>query len=131
MKTTPDPKLDKIRLKGFEDKIYFQTDYMIKNEGNTGVFEFREKTTGKRFFIISSITAGWEHVSVHIITKGKKNILPSWYDMCMIKDLFFDPEEVVVQMHPKKSEYVNLHPSTLHLWKKEGAEWEHPPPHLL
>jgi hypothetical protein len=37
--------------------------------------------------------------------------------MCRIKDLFFDDEDWVVQFHPARSEYVNHHPYTLHLWK--------------
>ena len=37
--------------------------------------------------------------------------------MCHVKDLFWQDEEVVIQYHPRKSEYVNNHPFVLHLWK--------------
>lgn len=57
----------------------------------------------------------WQHVSV-----SSKNWTPTWEIMCKIKDLFWDPEVVVVQYHPKKSDYVNNHPHCLHMfhWNK-------------
>lgn len=60
----------------------------------------------------------WEHVSVSPY-KGK---LPTWDDMCEIKDMFWDDEEVVIQIHPKKSEYVNILDNCLHLWRHREIE---------
>ena len=48
--------------------------------------------------------------------------IPTWDDMCALKDIFFDDEEEVYQIHPKKSEYVNLSENYLHLWKPIGHE---------
>ena len=62
---------------------------------------------------------GWEHVSVSPKHKYKT---PTWDDMCALKDIFFDDEEEVYQIHPKKSEYVNLSENCLHLWKPIGRE---------
>ena len=42
--------------------------------------------------------------------------------MCFIKDLFWDGEDVVVQYHPAKSEYVNIANFCLHLWRPIGKE---------
>jgi len=50
------------------------------------------------------------------------NCCPNWREMCFIKDLFWDEEDVVIQYHPKKSEYVNLHNNYLHLWRPIGVE---------
>ena len=61
---------------------------------------------------------GWEHVSVSPY-KGK---LPTWNDMCDIKDIFWNDEEVVIQIHPKKSEYVNIMDNCLHLWRHKYVE---------
>lgn len=62
---------------------------------------------------------GWEHVSV---SPYDKKITPSWDDMCRLKDIFFKDEEVVIQIHPKKSEYINKVENCLHLWRpKTGA----------
>lgn len=61
---------------------------------------------------------GWEHVSVRMRTKR----LPRWDEMCQIKDLFWDEEEEVVQIHPKQSEYVNI-AEALHLWRPVDGDW--------
>lgn len=62
--------------------------------------------------------SGWEHVSVSPY-KGK---MPTWNDMCEIKDIFWNDEEVVIQIHPKKSEYVNVKDNCLHLWRHKSIE---------
>jgi hypothetical protein len=55
---------------------------------------------------------GWEHVSISTERRP-----PNWSEMCFVKDLFWAPEECVIQYHPPRSEYVNNHPHCLHLWK--------------
>ncbi len=67
---------------------------------------------------------GWEHVSVSL---GKHRRPPNWTEMCFVKDLFWGPEECVVQFHPPRSEYVNNHPGVLHLWRCTKAEFPTPP----
>lgn len=52
---------------------------------------------------------------------------PTWKEMVYIKDLCWDGEDVVMQLHPRKSEYVNNHPHTLHLWRPIGQEIPTPP----
>ena len=73
----------------------------------------------KQFFVIASNGLNWEHVSVSI-----KNVdrCPKWNEMCKIKEMFFEDEEIVMQLHPKKSEYINLHKYTLHLWRPINKE---------
>ncbi len=61
---------------------------------------------------------GWEHVSVSPL-KGR---MPTWDDMCEIKDIFWDDEEEVIQIHPKKSKYVNMVDNCLHLWRHKTIE---------
>ena len=68
---------------------------------------------------MSSDGAGWDHVSVSL-TDPKKT--PNWREMCYIKDLFFDEEETVIQYHPPKSEYVNVHQGCLHMWRPHDRE---------
>lgn len=78
----------------------------------------------KQFFVIASDGLGWEHVSVSI-----KNVdrCPKWNEMCKIKEMFFEEEEVVMQLHPKKTEYVNIHNYTLHLWRPIKQKIPTPP----
>lgn len=58
---------------------------------------------------------GWEHVSVSIADQPTR--CPSWEEMCLVKALFWEPEDCVVQFHPPQSEYVNNHAGCLHLWR--------------
>jgi len=57
----------------------------------------------------------WEHVSVSLPDSPAK--CPSWEEMCIVKSLFWDAHECVVQFHPPESEYVNNHSGCLHLWR--------------
>jgi hypothetical protein len=50
--------------------------------------------------------------------------------MCFIKEVFWDEEDVVIQSHPAKSEYVNLHDPCLHLWKPVDFDMSAPPKEL-
>lgn len=71
-------------------------------------------------------SAGWEHVSVSIADRT-----PTWVEMCAVKNLFWDDDEVVVQFHPRKKDYVNCHPFTLHLWRHATLQFPSPPPELV
>lgn len=79
---------------------------------------------GRKFIVIASCGEGWEHVSVSSI-KGKG--CPHWEEMCAVKELFFEPEEVVVQYHPAESRKINNHKGCLHLWRPIGQEIPMPP----
>lgn len=72
--------------------------------------------------VIVSDGAGWDHVSVSL-----ENRCPNWDEMCWVKDLFFMPEETVMQLHPPRSEYVNYHPHCLHLWRPYNKSIPLPP----
>lgn len=76
----------------------------------------------KSAVIIFSNGGGWDHVSISF-----KNRCPSWGEMGMVKDIFFNTDECVVQYHPAKNEYVNNHPYCLHLWKSQDAHMPTPP----
>lgn len=83
--------------------------------GNSGAFEISFSSRSIAF-VIASDGESWEHVSVHIVSNGKQRT-PTWSEMCKIKDLFWSEDDCVVQYHPAKSEYVNTHKHTLHLWR--------------
>ena len=55
---------------------------------------------------------------------------PSWRMMCKIKELFWEPNDVVIQYHPAKNDYVNMHEGCLHLWQpfENGAAKPFPTP---
>ena len=80
---------------------------------------------GRRFHVIFSDREGrYEHVSVSALNP---KVLPTWEQMCELKDIFFYPEELVVQIHPKASEYVHGVgdlKNILHLWRAIDDRWE-------
>lgn len=94
------------------EKYRVRVGVMGSNElfGNNGAFEI--PTTGTMLYVIASDQLGWEHVSV-----SHRKRLPTWIEMCKIKEMFWSSEDCVVQYHPSKSEYVNNHPNCLHLWR--------------
>lgn len=71
----------------------------------------------------------WEHVSVSLADQQTK--CPSWDEMCIVKDLFWDAEELVVQYHPPKSQYVNHHSACLHMWRHKTQEIPIPETYLV
>lgn len=73
----------------------------------------------KYYQCIVSDGMGWRHLSVVMLNEKKEpaNTMPSWEDMCYLKDLFWDVTACVVQYHPPHSEYVNNHQYCLHLWE--------------
>lgn len=99
--------------------------------GNNGAFyTYFNPTMGLQ--IIASDQCGWEHVSVTaIVRKNTYPRTPTWREMCKVKNLFWDEEDVVVQFHPRKSEYVDNHKYCLHLWRKKGVDIETPPIELV
>ena len=78
--------------------------------------------------IVCSWGGGWEHCSV---SPSKKNITPSWDDMCLIKDLIFNENESVIQIHPPRNEYVNNMPKCLHLWRYTDGPMILPPSFMV
>lgn len=84
--------------------------YLIQN---TEQFQCYTIICGKqRLNVVASIDDGWEHVSVSL-----QHRQPTWDEMCFVKRKFWEDEEMIIQYHPKKSEYVNVHKYCLHLWK--------------
>jgi hypothetical protein len=84
-----------------------------------GMKNFRIPYKGQFIYCVASIDAAvWEHVSVTIrYPKRRSKRCPTWDEMCFVKNIFWDEEDEVIQFHPKKSQYANLHSFCLHLWR--------------
>lgn len=76
--------------------------------------------------VIVSNGGGWDHVSVSL--RGR---CPKWQEMCFIKDLFFEDDEVAIQYHPRNQEYVNIHDHCLHLWRPQNVLLPTPPTYFV
>lgn len=92
--------------------------------GNNGYFLVRASSGALRCVVSDEL--GWEHVSV-----SRRDRCPTWEEMCFIKRLFWDAEDVVIQYHPAESEYVNVHQFCLHLFRPIGIELPKPPRYLV
>lgn len=104
-----------------EIKASMKVIVSVENEdGFSGYIEIR----GWRGTIIASWGCGWDHVSVAPL---KSNYMPTWDDMCAVKDLFFKDDEAVIQIHPPKNEYINNKENCLHLWRRNDADMVLPP----
>lgn len=93
-----------------------------------GYFAITGRIANERCLICiadSGAESGWEHVSVSLPDTPRK--CPSWDEMCVVKRLFWDEEECVLQYHPAKSDYVNFHPGVLHLWRPVNGKFPMPP----
>lgn len=121
-------------------------------DGNNGAFHLESPEPGWRLALIASDGSDvpdvadwqWEHVSVHAYRPGKPQPegftissrrpamrTPTWVEMAYVKRLCWDAEDVVVQFHPRESQYVNCHPHVLHLWRPKNQEFPTPPSILV
>ena len=105
-------EIDKYRQWDDEKRLYGVS-------GDSGNGCFKVFVNGRSFFVIASNGGGWDHVSVTI---KSGNRCPTWEEMCSIKDMFFLPEECVLQYHPAKKDYVNIHQYCLHLWRPQNQQ---------
>lgn len=83
---------------------------------------FYDKKSRCNLNFIMSWGAGWEHCSVSIPTR-----CPSWEQMCVMKELFWDDDEECMQLHPAKKDYVNNMKYCLHIWKPINEKIPMPP----
>lgn len=114
---------------GRETAGFFATDISFGGYGKFNV----HGPCGERLTIVASgaddddhESQGWEHVSV-----STKRRPPNWQEMCFVKDLFWEPDECVVQYHPPEADYVNNHPHCLHLWRHKALEFPRPPSFMV
>lgn len=110
--------------------------------GNNGAFDLESSEPGWRLTLLCSDgndpdvpqADGWEHVSVHAY-KGYGPTLkmrtPTWKEMSYVKRLCWDGEDVVMQLHPRESQYVNCHQHVLHLWRSRNIPIPEPPAELV
>jgi len=100
--------------------------YGSRSGDDFGAFEI-DGPCGQRLKILASPGDAnedipWEHVSVSC-----RNRCPNWQEMCFVKDLFWDAEEAVMQLHPPRSRWINNHPFCLHLWRPLKESIQLPP----
>ena len=122
MKDTVADKLEQGRLRDIGDWSSTAED------GLAGVFLVMGPTGAKLKIVSSGIDFefNWEHVSV-----STDHRTPNWHEMCFVKNLFWNEDEAVMQLHPPKADYVNYHPYSLHMWRPMNATIPMPPSILV
>jgi hypothetical protein len=75
-----------------------------------GAFAFAIK--GVTVHVVAGRGMGWEHVSCSC-----KDRTPTWEEMETVKRMFFEDNEVVMQLHVAVEDHINVHPYCLHLWR--------------
>lgn len=91
-----------------------------EENGNNGCFAIPLKHN-QAVMVIASDGMGWEHVSV-----SRRDRCPTWDEMCQVKAMFWDEDDCVIQFHPPKRDYVNIHPYCLHMWRPVGVDFPQP-----
>ena len=87
----------------------------------SGKLKFSNKLEDNLNFIFSW-GCGFEHLSVSTPVRT-----PTWEQMCLMKDIFWNDDEVCMQLHPKKENYVDNMQFCLHIWKPIDKEIPQPP----
>jgi len=97
-------------------------------DGNNGSFDLESPEPGWRLACLASDGEGWEHVSVHAYnTIQTKQRIPTWKEMSYVKRLFWDRDDVAMQLHPREDEFVNCHAHVLHIWRPTDGKIPTPP----
>lgn len=119
MRHTPNLKAEPYRVR--HGQLASTTGY-----GNNGAFRILSQSTHQLLHVIVSDQDGWDHVSA-----SYRDHVPTWQDMCQLKNLFFTDQEWVVQYHPALDDYINHHPYVLHLWRPQHQSLPTPPKELV
>jgi hypothetical protein len=86
------------------------------------------RPNGARLVIMTEVEEhdgkDWWHVSVSAsdktAPKGKSNRVPSYDELVWVKRVFIGEDAMAIQLFPKATEHVNIHPYCLHLWSPLG-----------
>ena len=115
------------------------TETLVRNKGI--VYECGEDgcwgslwKDGVELQFIASWGGGWEHVSVKACIEpglAWELRIPTWDEMCFVKETFWADDECAFQLHPPKVDYVNTHPCVLHLWRPVGGGILMPPKNFV
>ena len=87
-----------------------------------GAFEVAHHPTNVILRVIAAYGMGWDHVSVSL-----PNRTPNWREMEYVRKIFFEPDEVVMQLHVPESKHINIHDNCLHMWRPHDQEIPLPP----
>lgn len=91
------------------------------DDGRNGLFEFRKGLV--TYYCVVSDKDNWEHVAITI----DRTRPPRWPEMHLVKNMFWDESDIVMQFHPANQEYLNNNVYCLHLYRPIGIYFPAPP----
>jgi hypothetical protein len=91
-------------------------------DGTCGAFQIPYPATGSTLRVIASSDGDWDHCSVSLANRP-----PNWAEMQFIHRMFFNGDELAWEYHMPPDDHVNVHPYTLHLWRKHNFTMPVPP----
>jgi len=86
------------------------------------------------YYNISVIqTNDWKRIRVSLLNRWHRQVkaFPTWDDMCIIKDLFFNDDEATIEIHPSDEYRIHEKDYTIDLWKPLNKEMPLPNPNLV
>lgn len=89
---------------------------------NNGILIVRDRGLHIQF----SNGMDWDHVSV-----SRKKRMPSYEDMCWVKNLFWSTDMCVMELHVPKKDHLNYHQFCLHLWRPQKETIPRPPQMMI
>lgn len=93
------------RIRGISEKERYEFD-----------FPLTETTYGECSAL--NFNAGeWEHIALDLEEHRR---CASYEEMSALKETFWEENEIAIQVHPKKSDYINLKHYALHLWRNKS-----------
>lgn len=108
-------------MKPFSENQRYRTKHPAMGWGDhEGGYFFLGDRGGLR--VVASNGGGWDHVSVSL-----QNRCPTWEEMELVKRLFFEDDECVMQLHPPIADYIDRCKTCLHLWSPQKEKIPMPP----
>lgn len=113
--------MDKHRVTSLDIVLMFGS----LGDEKAGMFEI-PAPWGATLRIIACAGDGWDHVSV-----STQRRCPNWHEMEFAKRLFFEDDEIAMQLHVTPADHINVHPYCLHLWRPHGQRIPLPPKEMV
>lgn len=88
----------------------------------------------KGYYNISIIqTNDWKRIQVSLLNwwHQQLKVFPTWDEMCAIKDIFFNDDEAIIEIHPSDEYKIYEKDYTIDLWKPLNKELPLPNPDLV
>lgn len=109
-------------LNRFRDRAWELRLMGMEGDDRNGCFCLPPPVDRLPLHVIASNGGGWDHVSI-----SRDLRTPSWAELEHVKRLFFQDDEVAMQLHVPPKDHVNVHPNCLHLWRPHDVAIPLPP----